>query len=29
VFDNQCKVVDDPHGEERLALAALRPPARG
>jgi para-nitrobenzyl esterase len=29
VFDNQCKVVDDPHGEERLALAALRQPARG
>ena len=29
IFDNQCKVVDDPHGQERLALAALRPPARG
>jgi para-nitrobenzyl esterase len=29
IFDNQCKVVNDPHGEERLALAALRPPARG
>jgi len=29
VFDNQCKVVNDPHGEERLALASLRPPARG
>ena len=29
VFDNQCKVVNDPHGDERLALAALRPPARG
>jgi len=24
VFDNQCKVVNDPHREERLALAALR-----
>ncbi len=29
VFDNQCKVVNDPHGEERMALAALRPPRRG
>lgn len=29
VFDNQCKVVDDPHGEERKALAALRPPMFG
>jgi para-nitrobenzyl esterase len=28
IFDNQCKVVDDPHGAERVALAALRPPAR-
>ena len=28
VFDNACKVVDDPHGEERLALAALRTPPR-
>jgi para-nitrobenzyl esterase len=27
VFDNECKVVDDPHGQERVALAALRPPA--
>lgn len=24
IFDNECKVVDDPHKEERLALAALR-----
>ena len=24
IFDNQCEVVNDPHGEERLALAALR-----
>jgi para-nitrobenzyl esterase len=24
ILDNQCKVVNDPHGEERLALAALR-----
>ena len=24
VFDNECKVVNDPHGEERLALASLR-----
>jgi para-nitrobenzyl esterase len=29
IFDNQCKVVNDPHGEERLALADLRPAARG
>jgi len=28
IFDNQCKVVDDPHSEERVALAALRPPQR-
>jgi para-nitrobenzyl esterase len=28
IFDNQCKVVNDPHGEERLALAALRPAPR-
>lgn len=25
VFDNDCRVVRDPHKEERLALAALRP----
>jgi para-nitrobenzyl esterase len=24
ILDNQCEVVNDPHGEERLALAALR-----
>jgi len=24
IFDNQCQVVNDPHGEERVALAALR-----
>jgi para-nitrobenzyl esterase len=24
IFDNQCKVLNDPHGEERLALAAIR-----
>jgi len=24
VFDNECKVVNDPHGEERVALNALR-----
>jgi para-nitrobenzyl esterase len=24
IFDNQCEMVNDPHGEERLALAALR-----
>lgn len=29
VFDNHCKVVDDPHGAERQALAALHPPAFG
>lgn len=29
IFDNQCKVVNDPHGEERQALAALHPPAFG
>lgn len=29
VFDNQCKVVNDPHSEERQALAPLRPPAFG
>src|SRR5580698_6610399 len=29
VFDNQCKVVNDPHGEERLALASLRQNAQG
>jgi para-nitrobenzyl esterase len=28
IFDNQCKVVNDPHGEERLALTALRPAAQ-
>jgi para-nitrobenzyl esterase len=28
ILDNQCKVVNDPHGEERLALAALRSAAR-
>ena len=25
VFDNECKVVNDPHGEERVALASTRP----
>jgi carboxylesterase type B len=25
IFDNECKAVNDPHGEERLALSALRP----
>ncbi len=25
IFDKECKVVNDPHREERLALAALRP----
>jgi para-nitrobenzyl esterase len=25
IFDNECKVVNDPHGEERLALAGTRP----
>jgi para-nitrobenzyl esterase len=29
IFDNQCKVVNDPHGEEFRALAALRPPPLG
>src|SRR5580698_2592504 len=29
VFDNQCKVMNDPHGEERLALASLRQNAQG
>jgi para-nitrobenzyl esterase len=29
IFDNQCKVVNDPHGEEFRALAALRPPPFG
>ncbi len=24
IFDNQCKVVNDPYGEERVTLAALR-----
>ena len=24
IFDNQCKVVNDPHGEERQALASIR-----
>jgi len=24
IFDKECKVVDDPHGDERKALAALR-----
>jgi hypothetical protein len=24
ILDNQCKVVNDPYREERLALAALR-----
>jgi len=28
VFDNQCKVVNDPHGEERLALASIQLEAR-
>jgi para-nitrobenzyl esterase len=28
ILDNQCKVVNDPHGEERLALASLRPAAQ-
>jgi para-nitrobenzyl esterase len=25
VFDNECKVINNPHGEERVALASLRP----
>jgi para-nitrobenzyl esterase len=29
ILDNQCKVVDDPHGEERMALASLRAETRG
>ncbi|MBV9770130.1 MAG: carboxylesterase/lipase family protein [Bryobacterales bacterium] len=29
IFDNQCKVVDDPYGAERLALASLRRSAQG
>jgi len=29
IFDNQCKVMNDPHGEERLALASLRQNAQG
>jgi para-nitrobenzyl esterase len=29
IFDNQCKVLNDPHGEERLALASLQSTARG
>jgi para-nitrobenzyl esterase len=29
VFDNQCKVVNNPHGEERLALASLRQSSQG
>ena len=29
MFDNQCKVVNDPHGEERLALASLRAVTEG
>ena len=29
VFDNQCKVVNDPHGEERMALASIHPTSRG
>jgi len=28
ILDNQCKVVNDPHGEERLALGALRSKAQ-
>ena len=28
IFDNECKVVNDPHGEERLALAGTRPAPR-
>jgi len=28
IFDNQCRVVNDPYGEEHVALAALRPAAR-
>ena len=29
ILDNQCKVVNDPHGQERLALAEIRPATRG
>jgi para-nitrobenzyl esterase len=29
IFDNQCKVVNDPHAEERLALASLRSGGQG
>ena len=25
ILDNECKVVNDPHGEEQVALASLRP----
>ena len=28
IFDNQCKVLKDPHGEERLALASIRSSAQ-
>ncbi|HEX5430745.1 MAG TPA: carboxylesterase family protein, partial [Bryobacteraceae bacterium] len=28
IFDNECKVVDDPYGAERRALNALRPGRR-
>ena len=28
IFDNQCKVVNDPHGEEREALASIRQAAQ-
>jgi len=28
VFDNECKVVDDPYGAERTALASIRPAPR-
>lgn len=29
IFDNECKVVNDPHGQERVALNALRGGGRG
>ncbi len=29
VFDNECKLVNDPYKEERLAIAALPPAGRG
>jgi para-nitrobenzyl esterase len=29
IFDNQCKVLNDPHGEERMALNTLQAAARG